>query len=148
MQVQIDDVPSTTTVISLQRENQHSILRDAQGASWRKRCDFILIDEGAGDCKIVMVELKSTLGESLNGLEQLRRSLPMAKYILTACEVELQRSWRCRFSYALIAEKRAERLDKQRTRPGTQLSTEDYEGIKVVVGVGTRFDFRDLIAGG
>ena len=148
MDVQVSRVPITTTVVSLQRESQYSILREAPGKSWKRRCDFILIDEGACDCNVVMVELKSTLGESRDGFEQLRRSLPMAKYILTACEVELQRSWRCRFSYALIAEKRAERLDKQRTRPGTQLSTEDYKGIKVVVGVGTRFDFGALVAGG
>ena len=105
MHVQISHVPSTTTVVSLQQESQYSVLRKAPGKSWRRKCDFILVDEDAGDCKVVMVELKSTLGESQYGLEQLRRSLPMAKYILTACEVELQRSWPCRFSYALIAEK-------------------------------------------
>lgn len=141
-------VPSTTAVVSLQRESQHSILRDAEGESWKKICDFILIDEGADDCMVAMVELKSTLQKRSEGLEQLRRSLPIAKYLLTVCEVELRRSWPCKFSYALIAEKRTNRLDKQRTRPGTELSTEDYEDIKVAVGVGTRFDFDALIAGG
>ena len=113
-----------------------------------KICDYMLIDDDADGCEIMMVELKSTLQKRPEGLEQLRRSLPIAKYLLTVCEVELRRSWPCLFRYALIAEKRTNRLDKQPTRPGAQLSTEDYEGIKVAVGVGTRFDFGVLTAEG
>lgn len=113
-----------------------------------KICDYMLIDDDAEGCEIMMVELKSTLRKRPEGLEQLRRSLPIAKYLLTVCEVELRRTWPCRFRYALIAEKRTNRLDKQPIRPGAQLSTEDYEDIKVAVGVGTRFDFGVLTAEG
>ena len=113
-----------------------------------KICDYILINEGADDCEVVMVELKSTLQKRQDGLEQLRRSLPIAKYLLAVCEVELQRTWPCRFRYALLAEKRTNRLDKQPIRPSAQLSTEDYEDINVTVGVGTRFDFGALTTGG
>ena len=148
MHVRVGHVPDTTTVISLQKTSQHQILRQSPGRLWLKICDYILVREGADDCKVVMVELKSTLQKRAEGLEQLRRSLPIAKYLLTVCEVELRRSWPCKFSYALIAEKRTNRLDKQRTRPDTQLSTEDYEDIKVAVGVGSRFDFGALVAGG
>ena len=148
MHVQVSHVPSTSTVISLRRASQHSILRPSPGESWMKICDYMLIDDDADGCEIVMVELKSTLQKRPEGLEQLRRSLPIAKYLLTVCEVELRRSWPCLFRYALIAEKRTNRLDKQPTRPGAQLRTEDYEGIKVAVGVGTRFDFGALTAKG
>lgn len=113
-----------------------------------KICDYVLIDDGADDCKVTMVELKSSLQKRSEGLEQLRRSLPVAKYLLAVCEVELQRSWLCRFRYALIAEKRTNRLDKWATRPRLDLETEDYKDIKVFVGVGTRFDFGVLTAGG
>lgn len=146
--VQVSDVPSTSMVISLQRESQYSILREAQGKSWRKICDYVLVDEGTDGCEVVMVELKKTLQKRSEGLEQLRRSLPIAKYLLTVCEVELRRSWRCQFSYALIAEKRTNRLDKQVTRPIVELSTEEYKDIKVAVGVGKRFDFGTLTARG
>ena len=113
-----------------------------------KICDYILINEGADDCEVVMVELKSTLQKRQDGLEQLRRSLPIAKYLLAVCEVESQRTWPCRFRYALVAEKRTNRLDKQPIRPSAQLSTEGYKDINVTVGVGTRFDFGALTTGG
>ena len=93
-----------------------------------------------------MVELKTTLQEDSYGLEQLRRSLPLAKYLLSVCEVELQRSWSLQTNYALIAEKRVERFDKQAVRPRPYVETEDYKGIRVSVRVGTRFDFAALAA--
>lgn len=139
MRVQVSGVPSTATVVSLQRASQHPILQDARGRSWNKICDYMLVDEGAADCAITMVELKTTLQNRSEGLEQLRRSLPMAKYLLTVCEVERRRSWPCRFSYALIAEKRTNRLDKGRLRPSPELTATDYQGIKVFIGVGARF---------
>lgn len=111
-------------------------------------CDYILINEGADDCEVVIVELKSTLQKRQDGLEQLRRSLPIAKYLLAVCEVEMQRTWPCRFRYALLAEKRTNRLDKQPIRPSAQLSTEGYKDINVTVGVGTRFDFGALTTRG
>ncbi len=147
MQVQIRGVPSATTVVSLGRTSQHPILREAEGQSWKKICDYLLIDADEERCKIMMVELKSTLQKRTEGLEQLRRSLPIAKYLLAVCEVELQRSWCCQFSYALIAEKRTNRLDKQRTRHVPRPEKEHYDGIVVAVGVGMQFDFAALAAG-
>ena len=148
MHVQVSHVPSTSMVISLQKSSQHPILRASPGKSWMKICDYMLINDGADDCKVMMVELKSTLQKRAEGLEQLRRSLPIAKYLLTVCEVELRRSWPCQFSYVLIAEKRTTRLDKQPTRPRLDIQKEDYGGIKVSVGVGTRFDYAALATGG
>ena len=149
MHVRVSHVPSTTTVVGLGRKaSQHSILRESPGESWLKICDYILINEGVDDCEVVMVELKSTLQKRQDGLEQLRRSLPIAKYLLAVCEVELQRTWPCRFRYALLAEKRTNRLDKQPIRPSAQLSTEGYKDINVTVGVGTRFDFGALTTRG
>ena len=150
MQVRIKGVPNTTTVISLGRTSQHPILRAVEGQSWLKICDYLLIDADEERCKVMLVELKSTLQKRPEGLEQLRRSLPIAKYLLAVCEVELQRSWRGQFSYALISEKRTNRLDKQRTRLVPSLDRverEHYEGIVVSVGVGVQFDFATLTAG-
>lgn len=144
MLVEIRQVPSTIIAISLAKEVQHTILRDSPRQSWRKICDYLLVDEGEDGCEIMMVELKTTLQKQAEGLEQLRRSLPLAKYLLSVCEVELRGSWCPRFKYVLIAEKRTNRLDKQLLRPHVEVETEDYDGITVSVGVGTRFDFPAL----
>ena len=149
MQVQITHVPATAAVVSLGNVNQHPILRESPGQSWRKICDYLLIEEAADDCKIILVELKSSLQKRSEGLEQLRRSLPLAKYLLSVCEVELQRCWIEEFKYALIAEKSTNYFDKQRIRPHAYAKSpkkEKYEGIEVSVGVGTRFEFAALAA--
>ena len=146
MLVEIGEVPSTAVAISLAKEGQHPILRASPNQSWRKICDYLLVDEREDGCEITMVELKATLQRRAEGLEQLRRSLSLAKYLLSVCEVELQCSWCARFKYLLIAERRTNRLDKQLLRPRAQVETEDYDGITVSVGVGTRFHFPTLAA--
>ena len=144
MSVQVASVPATATVISLGRVSQNSILRQSQGKSWLRICEYAVFVEHEDRCEVVMVELKTTLQKRSEGLEQLRRSLPLAKYLLSVCEVELTSSWPCRFSYALLAEKHTNRLNKGRVRPSGTLETTRYEGIDVAVAVGDRFDFGDL----
>lgn len=144
--VEITGVPSTATVVSLAKGSQHAILREAEGQSWLKICDYMLMEEVADGCRVTMVELKTSLQKRSDGLEQLRRSLPLAKYLLSVCEVERQRSWPGQFNYALIAEKRTNRLNKQRIRRHADAETEAYEDIRVAVRVGTRFDFASLAA--
>lgn len=146
MQVRVTQVPSTTTVISLVKASQHPILRVSAGQSWHRICDYVLVDEAKDGCRVTLVELKSTLQKRTEGLEQLRRSLPLAEYLMGVCEVELQSSWPRRFNYALIAEKRTNRLDKQPVQLHADTTVEDYMGIRAFVGVGTRFDFGALAA--
>ena len=147
MKVELRQVPSTTTAIRLPDSTEHAILRQSRGALWLRSCDYLLVDEGKRECRVAMVELKSDLHKGGRGLEQLRRTLPLAKYILSVCEVELQCSWHHRFNYVLIAEKGG-RFDKQRarSRPHPQVETQDHEDIEVGVGVGTRFNFSSLLA--
>lgn len=147
MMVEVRQVPSTTTAIRLPQSTEHAILRQSRGAFWLRSCDYLLVDEGERECRVAMVELKSDLHKDGRGLEQLRRTLPLAKYILSVCEVELQCSWHHRFNYVLIAEKSG-RFDKQRARshPHPQVETRDHEDIEVGVGVGTQFNFSSLIA--
>ena len=145
MRVLVSHVPDTATVVSLRKVSQHPILQQSPGQSWMKICDYMVIDDREDRCEIVMVELKTTLQRHSEGLEQLRRTLPLAKYLLSVCEVELASSWSCKFSYALIAEKRTNRLDKQPTRPLAKLETMHHEEIKVAVGIGRRFNFTALM---
>ena len=144
MSVQVTRVPPAATVVSLGRASQHPILRQSQGQSWLRICDYAVFVEHENHCEVVMVELKTTLQKRSDGLEQLRRSLPLAKYLLSVCEVELTASWPCRFGYALLAEKHTNRLSKGRVRPSGTLEATQYEGIDVAVAVGDRFDFGDL----
>ena len=147
MKVEVRQVPSTTTAIRLPESTEHAILRQSRGAFWLRSCDYLLVDEGERECRVAMVELKSDLHKDGRGLEQLRRTLPLAKYILSVCEVELQCSWHHRFNYVLIAEKSG-RFDKQRARPHPhpQVETRDHEDIEVGIGVGTHFNFSSLMA--
>ena len=147
MEVEVRQAPSTTTAIRLPESTAHSILRRSKGGFWLRSCDYLLVDEGERECRVAMVELKSDLHKDGRGLEQLRRTLPLAKYILSVCEVELQYKWRHRFNYVLIAEKSG-RLDKRRPRslPHPEIETRDYKDIKVGVGAGTQFNFSNLIA--
>lgn len=145
MKVEVRQVPSTTTAIRLPESTEHAILRQSRGALWLKSCDYLLVDEGERECRVAMIELKSDLHKDGRGLEQLRRTLPLAKYILSVCEVELQCSWCHRFNYVLIAEKSG-RFDKQRARSHPQVETRDHEDIEVGVGVGTQFNFSSLMA--
>ena len=147
MKVELRQVPSTTTAIRLPESTEHSILRQSRGALWLRSCDYLLIDEGERECRVAMVELKSDLHKDGRGLEQLRRTLPLAKYILSVCEVELRHKWHYRFNYVLIAEKSG-RLDKRwtRSRPNPQVEMRDHDDIEVGVGVGTQFNFSSLVA--
>ena len=147
MKVEVRQVPSTTTAIGLPESTAHAILRRSKGRFWLRSCDYLLIDEGERECHVAMVELKSQLHQDGRGLEQLRRTLPLAKYILSICEVELKCSWHHRFNYVLIAEKGG-RLDKQpaRSHPHPQVKTRNHENIEVGVGVGTQFNFSSLMA--
>ena len=145
MEVLLSSVSAATTVVHLGRAGQHAILEKAQASDWNKICDFVLFEDCGERCRVVMVELKSTLQKRSEGLEQLRRTLPLAKYLLAVCEVELQRSWRCEFSYLLVAQRRTNRLDKQPIRALPEPSrTMDHNGIEVSIAVGTKFNVAEL----
>ena len=69
MEVQITQVPATVTIVSLVKGSQHPILDESRG-QWRRICDYILVNEVGGGCKVTMVELKTTLQENSEGLER------------------------------------------------------------------------------
>ena len=146
MSVKITDVSSSYTTIRL--TGYLSALESGPGCGWNQICDYMLIDDLGDKCHVVLVELKKTLNDDRNkAFEQLRRSLPMADYLLSVCGVELRTSWQCTVSYVLIAEKQANRFDKQRVRlqPGLR-KREPYDGIEVSVFVGATVKAADLAA--
>ena len=154
MKITLTGVSSTITTIRLSRTGHLSALASDGSGGWNQICDYLLIDDLGDKCHVILVELKKTLDGSYKAFEQLRRSLPMADYLLSVCGVELRTSWPRTVSYVLIAEKqvaekRMNRLDKPPVRPRPRLrdrESYDYDGIKVSVFVGTTANAADLVA--
>lgn len=147
MKITITGVSSTITTIRLNRTGHLSALASDGSGGWNRICDYLLIDDLGDECRVILVELKKTLQDRNKAFEQLRRSLPMADYLLSVCGVELRASWSRIVSYVLIAEKKANRFDKQpvRHRPEPR-KPESYDGIEVSVFVGTTVKAADLVA--
>ena len=146
MSVKIFGVSSSITTIRL--TSHLSALKSGPGCGWNQICDYLLIDDLGDKCHVTLIELKKTLQEDASkAFEQLRRSLPMADYLLSVCSVELGTSWPRTVSYVLIAKKPADRLDKQpvRPRPGLR-KREPYDGIEVSVFVGTTVNAAEFAA--
>ena len=147
MKITLTGVSSTITTIRLSRTGHLSALASDGSGGWNQICDYLLIDDLGDKCHVILVELKKTLQDRNKAFEQLRRSLPMADYLLSVCGVELRTSWPRTVSYILIAEKQANRLDKQRVRPQPGLrKRESCDGIEVSVFVGTNANAADLVA--
>ena len=147
MKITLTGVSSTITTISFHRTSHLSALASGGSGGWNQICDYLLIDDVGDECHVILVELKKTLQDRNKAFEQLRRSLPMADYLLSVCSVELRASWLRTVSYVLIAEKEANRLDKQpvRPRPGLR-KRKPYDGIEVSVFVGATVNAADLVA--
>lgn len=147
MKITLTGVSSTITTIRLSRTGHLSALASDGSGGWNQICDYLLIDDLGDECRVILIELKKTLQDRNKAFEQLRRSLPMADYLLSVCGVELRTSWPCTVSYVLIAEKRTNRLDKQPVRPQPGLrKQESCDGIEVFVFVGATVNAADLVA--
>ena len=147
MKITITGVSSTITTIRLSRTSHLSALASDGDGGWNQICDYLLIDDLGDECRVILIELKKTLQDRTKAFEQLRRSLPMADYLLSVCGVELRTSWSRIVSYVLIAEKQTNRIDKQRVRPRPALrAREPYDGIEVSVFVGATVSATDLAA--
>lgn len=138
MEVTVTDLAPSATIIALSKTSHLSVLQQTAGADWNKICDYLLIHEGDGKCRATLVELKSTLQRKSEALEQLRRSLPMVRYLLSVCSIEADADWDPTVAYALIAERQTNRIDKQPTRPRVgRLDRERHGQIDVDIFVGT-----------
>ena len=111
-------------------------------------CDFLLVSRSDGADLAVFIELKKTLREDRKGMEKLRRSLPILKYLDSSCRIHHNNQNRNRHSpqvrYFLIGQKNCLRLDKQRLRPRPFVQTEKYKDIEVHTFLGGRIRFDQL----
>ena len=143
MAVQVIHCPEPVTAIRLGKFSHLSVLKDGPR---KQQCDYLLIVQRNGIIHAVFIELKKTLTQEERPKEQLRRSRPFLAYLLSVCEIESERSIaRTRLTYIIIAEKRKERLDKQRVKIGpSRISLEQYRKIKIATIVGTTVSLADL----
>ena len=133
MQVEIARLPWPMAAVCIEHVRHLPGLREA--GYLRKICDYLLIFEIENDVHAVFVELKKTSTNKQEPKEQLRRSLPILKYLLTACRIEhgfaLNES-PVMVRYLIIFERG--RLDKQPVRPGPAAriyDEETYENITI-----------------
>lgn len=145
MAVEVAGTPSDMTAIDLRKLGSFSGMREGE---WKQRCDYLLVYELKGKNIAIFVELKKTLSQENNrGVEQLRRSLPLLKYLHSVCRihygVEPDKPVTTT-RYVLIGDKMNPRLNMQPVTPGRPLPSENYREITVNKFVGPRLRF-DLL---
>ena len=112
-------------------------------------CDYLLVEHSAKSKKqlAVLLELKTTVGPDSRPLEQLRRSLPILRYLQSACEVHFRQRIDLQERYVLAGNQYPNNFDKQSIRfdQGCPYDTQDYRGISVRVFVGSGNSFGTLV---
>lgn len=148
MRFTVNGASSTITAVRLSKTSHLSALARGKGCGWNKICDYMLCDDLGDKCHITLIELKKTLREGRSeAFEQLRRSLPVAKYLISVCSVERHTSWQYEVSYVLIAQKQVARLDKQGVHPQPGPRRIEHDGINVSVFVGASVNAADFPMG-
>ena len=126
------------------RLNKLSHLSALKEGDWNQICDYLLIGQWDGSHYVIFVELKNKLREEEEAKEQLRRSLPIWKYLLSVCEVEAEREFGDRQSnptlrYVLIAERLSGMLDRQGVLVSPEGEQEIYRSIRITTFAETPF---------
>lgn len=116
MEVEVRSEGWAVTVVSLQRAGHPNLVR---APAWKALCDYLLMCEREDRRRVVLVELKRTFSDDSKPLEQLRRSLPLWRYLEAAGSVEdesAERAPAIPVRYAAIYARRSERLPKTASR--------------------------------
>lgn len=112
-------------------------------------CDYLLVASVHGTCHAVLIELKKTLGSRDKSRDQLRRSLPIVKYLVSVVEVQYEQDiTELEISYVSIFERISPRFDKQHLRVPKRslIESEDWKSIKIRKFLGPRLYLEDLIS--
>ena len=138
MQVEIVRLPWPMATVCIERTDHLPGVREGY---LRSICDYLLIFEIENKIHAVFVELKASTNNKQKAEVQLRRSLPILKYLLTACRIEHRSALnesRVMVRYLVIFGRG--RLDKQPVRPGPAAriyDEETYEDITIRRFIGT-----------
>ncbi len=148
MKVELTQMPLDVTAVDMRLIGR---LSGVKNGNWSKRCDYLLIGQAEGMDYAIFVELKRTLKkdqEGLEGMEQLRRSLPILEYLRSVCQIHhMTKKAALEVRYFLIGTKNHSKFDKQRVRPRLGTEKEVYKGIEVHTYLGDRIGFNQLLNG-
>ena len=146
MSVEVASGRTRVAVLNMNRIGHLSAIYEHRGL--KRICDYFLVASIHGICHAVLIELKKTLGSSDNFREQLRRSLPVVKYLVSVVEVEYEQDiTKLEVTYASIFERLSHRFDKQHLRVPRQgmIEIDSWKSIKIKKFLGSRLYFEDLI---
>ena len=104
---------------------------------------------GGRTSRAILIEMKKTLSDAGLAREQLRRSVPVVKYLQSLCEVESERPMQVVVRHVVIAEKAIGRFDKEPTRvtKGSRSQKNVYKGNQVETIVGRSVAAKELAHG-
>ena len=143
MQFVVTDVPSSWTIVRIGRLQHLSGIRKGR---WKKICDYLLVIPDGRQSQAVLVEMKKTLSDAGPAMEQLRRSVPVAKYLQSLCEIESEKPMQVVVRHVVLAEKITGRFDKEPTRVtrGVRFRRDVYKGTQVETIVGRSVAAKEL----
>lgn len=145
MSVRVMDVPASSAIVRIGRM-QH--LKGIRSEGHRKKiCDYLIVMSDGQKSWAVLVEMKKTLSGADLAKEQLRRSVPVVKYLQSLCEVDAEQPMQVVLRHVLLVEKTNKWIDKDRTRvtQGVELQKAVYKEIHVKTIVGTSVAVRQLV---
>ena len=145
MSVEVYSEGWEVTTVSFQRSSHLNIVT---AKSWKPICDYLLVCERENDTHVVLVELKRTLqGPDSKPWEQLRRSLPLWRYLHSACAVAAESGGAeptVPVRYAAVYSAAGERLAKETVRFADRSREREWRGITVREIVSTSVALSDL----
>ena len=150
MELEVTDMPPDVTAIHVEKlVGEMGSLSGIEDGRWKQKCDYLLVCEDQGRDVAIFIELKKTLGlkQKEKGREQLRRSLPLLKYLCSICRIDQEMKpdeSEVDERYFLIGEKDRLKLDKQPVKSGRALHEERYKSITVNILFGTHVRFGRL----
>ena len=148
--LEIFGVPDAVTAIHLDRVRHLAALNPNGGP--KPICDYLVVTQTDDKCFAIFFDLKRTLLGTVKPREQLRWSLPLLSYLLSAFEVdsgEKVPDSKMAVSYILVGQKSSHLWDKQSVRydPTRIFETEQHGAIKIRRSVARAIPFSELLGG-
>ena len=142
--VSITDLPSLCVVVNLDKIGHLGALKERRRLT--SICDYLLIIANDAHVDVTFVEMKETLREIEKPMEQLVRTIPILKYLLSVCEIEFETIFKVVQRFVVLASKREERIDKHRTKikPKHLRNKRRHKGFDICIFIGGTVSFKSL----
>ena len=132
MTINVTNVPVLSAIIRIGGLQHWGGIKNG---SWKQICDYLLVIPNGRASWVVLIEMKKTLSDANldKAKEQLRRSIPVVRYLESLCEIEAKESMRPSDLHHVVLAERSRGFDKDRIR--VIPSVESHKaGIKTIVG--------------